>query len=654
MKKYILLIILLFICIIPFNKNVYALEKTYKNGIVNNRGVYLRSGPGTNYSVVKTDTNSNITLSYPEGVEVLSESNGWTQIRLLYNGFSYTGYMSSQYLDVTTYNLDANYYNSLIDKGFPNSYAEKLTKLHAVRPNWNFVPSITNVNLSEAANYEYSPVYKNLISTSNKNLLSTDGSAYSNGTYIQFEPGWYAPSIETLKYYMDARNFLDNSHIFMFEQLSFDSKVTEADIQKVLNGTFMQGTFEYNGQTWTYAKAFYEIGKEYNVNPIHLAARVLQEQGSSGSATAAMNGSDGKVYHNYFNFSATGSSASEIIGNALNYAMRNGWDNPYSAIKGGASGIANGYINNNQDTLYYQKFNIIGSGQYWHQYMANIQAPYTESYSTYRSYYNSNLINTAFTFKIPVYKDMGEITKVSAKSNNNNLNNLSITDCALSPKFDSAITNYTCEVENKVSNVKITGEKDSKATVTGLGEVKLNVGENKVEIVVKAEDESKKTYTIVITRKEEVKVDETKITPTDIINSVGFKNNDSNLSGFTIGSNVNSISKSINEKYKDATIKVLDSTNKVITDALVATGQKIQITANKKTETYNIVVSGDTNGDGKIGIGDYAKINDSILGKTKMQGAYNLAADTNKDGKIGIGDYAKVKDYILGKIKSIE
>lgn len=34
--------------------------------------------------------------------------------------------------------LDQNYANTLRTKGFPESYVEKLCRLHAVHPNWNF------------------------------------------------------------------------------------------------------------------------------------------------------------------------------------------------------------------------------------------------------------------------------------------------------------------------------------------------------------------------------------------------------------------------------------------------------------------------------------------------------------------------------------
>ena len=643
MKKTIIILLLVILLFMP-NK-VFA-ATSYRKGVVNDYGVNIRSGPATWYSTVKTIYGSSISLSTPESVDVIGEDSGWYKIQFLYSGNTYTGYIRGDFLNVKSVTTNDDYRNSLVQKGFPDSYADKLAKIHAVHPNWEFEPSITNVSLSTAVDYEYSPVYKNLINNDDTNLLSTDGAAYSNGYYVQFEPGWYAPNKQTIKYYMDPRNFLDDGHIFMFEQLSFSSKVTEADIQKTLNGTFLQGSFSFNGQTMTYAKAFLDAGRDYNVNPIHLAARVIQEQGPTGGGTVVMNGGDGQTYYNFFNFGATGSTTAEIINNALNYAKRNGWNNPYNAIRGGASGISDGYINNNQDTLYYQKFNIVGGGQYWHQYMANVQAPYTEAYSTYVSYYRSNLIETGFIFKIPVYNDMGASTLINTKSSNNNLNSLSISDCTLTPTFDSAITSYSCAVPSSTSKVKITGKVADKATTNDFKEVSLNEGENKITITVKAEDGKTKTYNVTIVRKNasNENVD-------DVVKSIKLKDNNGNLTGFTLGNDVSTIVKNIKNNYKNAVVKVYDANNNEIEKGLIATGQKITVIYNT-TKTYNVVVKGDTNGDGKVSAIDYSKVKLDILKTTKLNGAYSLAADTSGDGKISAIDYSKIKSHIL-KISSL-
>lgn len=649
-------IVMFLACIIPFiPSKVSAMASTYTYAYIDATELGPRTCPSTNCDRVYHDEGGIIWLYRPRVVEVIGYSGSWAQIKWNYWGFTYTGYILQEYLgNKQTVTLDQNYANSLRAKGFPESYVESLTKIHAIHPKWNFEVSKTNVTLNEAVDGEYSPVSKNLISTTNKNQLSTDPAAY-NGNYIQFEPGWYAPSKDTLKYYMDPRNFLDDNSIFMFEQLSYNNAVSEDDVQTMLNGTFLAGSFMYNGQAYTYAKAFMDAGKEYNVNPVHLAARVLQEQGTNGSATSDMDGGDGQIYHNYFNFNASGSSTGEIVANALSYAKSRGWNNPYLAIKGGASGIANGYISNNQDTLYYQKFNIVGESRYWHQYMANIQAPYKESYTTYSSYFNNNLLNNSYTFKIPVYSDMGGNTVIATKSNNNNLSGLTISNVTMNPAFNSSITTYNATVDYSVSSVEVSANKaHDKASVSGTGKVDLKVGTNTIKVEVTAEDGSKKTYNITITRKEEVKVEPSKVTPDDIVKTIGYKNNNSNLTGFTLGQDISKVISNIKSKSSNTSVKVYNSSNKEITSGLVATGQKISITINNKTTSYNIVIYGDANGDGKIGIADYAKIKDSILGKTNIAGSYNVAADVNKDGKIGIADYAKVKDYIIGKISKIE
>ena len=648
MKKMILIFITFCMIFLPIYKA--SAQTNYTYAYINATELGPRTCPSTSCSRVISDENRTIWLYRPRVVEVIDYSGDWAKIRWNWYGFTYEGYILQKYLGNKKETiLDENYKNELRRKGFPESYVDSLTKMHMIHPNWNFEVSNTNVSLDDATNNEYSPVYKNLINTSNKNQLSTDGAAYSNGNYIQFEPGWYAPNRETLKYYLDPRNFLDDNSIFMFEQLSYNSSVTQDDIQKILNGTFMQGTYTYNGQTRSYAETFLQAGKEYNVNPVHLAARVLQEQGTSGSSTSVMSYNN-QNYYNYFNFNATGSSAAEIISNALNYAVKCGWNNPYLAIRGGASGISNGYISNGQDTIFYQKFNLVGGSRYSHQYMANIQAPYTESYETFKSYINASLVDTGFTFKIPVYSDMPKATVISTKSSNNNLSKLSVTNCDINPKFDSAITDYTCSVNDNVSKVDINASlADTKAKLEGTGSKTLSSDTNNYEIKVTAEDGKEKIYKITIN-----KIKPLTSSPNEIISTLGLNNSNNNVSGFKIGLNITDVKKAITDNYTKSSVKITDSNNKEITSGIISTNQKITISNNNQTTTYVIIVKGDTNGDGKIGIGDYAKINDSILGKTKLDGAYNLAADTNNDGKIGIGDYAKVKDYILGKINNIE
>ncbi len=634
------LFIMTFSLITPFNINkANAIASSFTRAYINATELGPRTCPSTSCDRVKHDEGGTIWLYRPRVVEVIGYSGDWAQIKFNYYGFTYTGYILQKYLgNKQTYNIDMNYVQSLRNKGFPDSYAESLAKLHAVHPNWTFELSNTNVKFSDAVDGEYNPIYKNLISTTNKNQLSTDGAAYSNGTYIQFEPGWYAPSKDTLAYYMDPRNFLDDNSVFMFEQLSYNRNAhTKEATQKILNGTFMSSYTDY----------FMEAANTYNVSPIQLAARAIQEQGTNGSATSSMV-SDGVTYYNYFNINASGSTTEQIVNNALSYAKSKGWNNPRAAILGGASVIANGYINRGQDTLFYQKFNVITeSGKYYNQYMANIQAPYKESYSIFKSYTNSNLVDSNFTFKIPVYSDMIN-TSIATKSNNNNLSSLSINNYSIYPKFDSGITEYSCTIPNTINTLTVNASKaDNKASISGTGNVNIS-NTNKIQVKVTAENGNVKTYNINLT-----KIEVGKETPNDIVSSMGYSNKNNNISGFTLGKDVNNIVSNIKTKYTTANVKVYNKSNQEITSGLVSTGQKIVI-SNNGNQTYTIVVYGDTNGDGKIGIGDYAKVSDTILGKTSMNTTDSLAADVNHDGKIGIADYAKIKDYILGIINRLD
>lgn len=72
---------------------------------------------------------------------------------------------------------------------------------------------------------------------------------------------------------------------------------------------------------------------------------------------------------------------------------------------------------------------------------------------------------------------------------------------------------YDVEVPNDVAEVEVYAiPRDSKAKVTGTGKVKLDVGENKLNVVVTAEDGTTKTYTINVTRvasEDEEKTDNT-------------------------------------------------------------------------------------------------------------------------------------------------
>lgn len=658
-RKY--FVIAVFILLLSFFKLDNVLAET-KFKICSNltEGSYLRSTPGG--TPIKDVDGNGVFLrnkSYMEVLEtVMHNGEQYYKIYLNYYSNNYVGYVKSIWINnCNEYTLDDNYGNSLRNAGFPESYILPLQKLHAMHPSWDFQVSKTNLDWGTVVAKETETATQNLISFTNsldivdKSLLSTDGAAYNNGVYIQHQPGWYTPSKQTVAFYMDPRNWLNEQTVFMFEQLSFNEPFhTEANVQSMLNGSFMQGSYLYNGQMWTYANTFVDVGRKTGVNSVHLASRVLQEQGDNGrGATINMNGGDGQTYYNHFNINASGSTVAQIVANALEVAKRNGWNNPYPSILGGASIIAKEYINAGQDTNYYQKFNTINhSNLYWHQYMQNIRALTSESRKTYNAYYNKGLINNSYTFKIPVYNNMPDATSLSISNNTDNtLSSLSVSGCNLNPSFNSAATNYTCSVLNSVNQVTVTASKTSSySSMTGDGVVVLNNPSTEVNVVVTAANGDKRTYKITIN-----KVEPGKESPADIISSLGYNNSNNMISGIELGTDSSNIIANIKNQYSLSSVEIKDKNGNVKSSGQIATGDQIIISSNNQTVIFVVVIKGDINSDGKISISDLAMIKAKLLGTNNLNGAYYEAADINRDGKISISDLAMVKAHLLGTSK---
>ena len=84
---------------------------------------------------------------------------------------------------------------------------------------------------------------------------------------------------------------------------------------------------------------------------------------------------------------------------------------------------------------------------------------------------------------------------------------------------------------------------------------------------------------------------------------------------------------------------------------LVTSGTVVSVLEDGTTrQSYTIFIYGDINGDGQIGIADFAKLRQELLRGDLITGIYQYAADINYDGQIGIADFAKLRQYLLGNI----
>lgn len=316
---------------------------------------------------------------------------------------TYNGYVCS---DVLNMSVDVNKYAEELNK-FPESYRVKLAALKDAHQNWNFTPFNTGLDWNTSVNAE-SAVGTSYIQTSNPIYLSLAGGSYdpATKTYIQKEAGgFYAANSQTVSYYMDPRNFFNELDIFQFENLGYNSTYqTKNVLETIFSGTDLLQYSDYFINAATY--------DGNNISPIFLAARSRQEIVlSTGKISDSANGLNSK-YPNTYNFYNIGaySSCSNPIECGLSYAKDRGWINPEIAISMGAKFISSEYIVKKQNTLYFQRWNVVSnpaSSNYSHQYMTNVEAPYSEGRSTYNGYKKiTGLLDSSIEFVIPVYNNM--------------------------------------------------------------------------------------------------------------------------------------------------------------------------------------------------------------------------------------------------------
>ena len=314
---------------------------------------------------------------------------------------------------------------------FPDSYKPYLLELQKKYPNWKFIALYTDLDWNYVIDNE-NQFGKNLVPKSYSDAWKNTKPGEYN---VEVDAGWVDASRRAVEYTMDPRNFLNQIRIFQFESLSYDESTNNINaIEKILYGTeFYNKIVQYydsNGSQITmtskYSDLILEAGRTSKVSSYHLASRIKQEVGpflSHSSISGIVPGFEG--LYNFYNIGAT--SSSEPMGaikNGLQYAKDGKgasqatkdkylipWNTKQRAITGGGIFIGSSYINLGQDTVYLQKFHVTSNdgSLFWHQYMTNVLAPYSESKLIYNGYVNSDLLKDNLSFIIPIYNNMPEI-----------------------------------------------------------------------------------------------------------------------------------------------------------------------------------------------------------------------------------------------------
>ncbi len=568
------------------------------------------------------------------------------------------GYVSKTYIgnikEIPKYDYNADFETNLTAQGFPESYKVLLRQLHAQHPNWIFTADNLSMTWAEAVANE-STLGKTLVANSSKDSwksMMKNAYNWDTGAYTSFDSGgWVTAEREVIEYYMEPRNFLNDNYIYMFLDQTYNPAIQNKEgLQMILKGTFMEGNFPEDTHA-TYADVIMDAAQQSGVSPYVLAASIIIEQGvqgQGGSISGTVSGYQG--YYNYFNIRAYASGGYDAVTYGLMYAAGSGslgrpWNTRAKSIIGGAQHYANGYVKRGQDTLYYKKFNVITPTYYINQYMTNVQGAYLET-SKLKSAYSSVNADAQLTFAIPVYRDMPEKNNTalptSAGANNYYLTALSV-DGASVTNFDMYVNEYEMIVPAKTSQINVAATAVSGASVSGTGSVKLNTGMNKVPVIVTAASGKKATYTISVYR-EEGSTDDSQISEPTI---EGSYNISTFVSGIAPGTSVADFTNRFN--VKNGSVQIINSAGSLKTSGNVATGDKVVIynTAGEQKLAYNLVIYGDSNGDGKINIVDVVSVQYHTIQKHTLANAQYTASDVNHDGKINIVDVVATQRHTL-------
>lgn len=428
--------------------------------------------------------------------------------------------------NAAVYAADSSFEAALQAEGFPESYRVKLRLLHQKHPNWTFKAKKLEFSWKDALAKQYADADANTISVNYKDAYKAVREGTYNFTTHTYLPkdgaSWVSASKQAVAFYMDPRNWLTESGIFMFEPFYYDSSCqTEEIVKSILKGTGLPSNasayyMEAAQQTYN--------GKTYSISPVYLAAKTRIELGNSkfmiDGHSFTYKGKDYSNCYNPYNIgsvdSADGTAALKGLvfaaggSNQSETSYLRPWNSLKKAVKGGALYIADRFMSNNQYSLYYERFNVRNGlsdiGTY--QYATNVFNAATLAAIMYDDYYDFGVLNEAFTFEIPVYQDMpSSPCKQPPATGNNNcyLDSISLSadgrKLSCTPAFDRFTSTYTVRETVAADKLTIKADKnDPSATVTISGNNLVN-GENKIAIKCKSSSGlASKTYYVKVVR----------------------------------------------------------------------------------------------------------------------------------------------------------
>ncbi|GKX28605.1 hypothetical protein SH1V18_10850 [Vallitalea longa] len=279
----------------------------------------------------------------------------------------------------------------------PKQYEESIGKIMKEHPNWTF-------------EFIEAPVtWDNLINAQDKvdtNLIEIT----TPESYREYDPnnadGWSPPKRQVIEYYADPRNFISNEeNLFQFLYLGYEKNANDETTEGVKS--ILENTVHLK-----YVDTIMEAAEKSKVSAYYLAAKLRGEAGANGNPLTRGKEIEGTKYYNPYNWNASGKTDKEVLRKGALYAKKKGWDSMQKGIIGGAIELGEKFISIGQNTVYTQKFDIVGDSYYTHQYMQNIQVSKLEGSELYKVFKNTEALDEDLVFKIPIYSGMPDNTSL--------------------------------------------------------------------------------------------------------------------------------------------------------------------------------------------------------------------------------------------------
>lgn len=252
----------------PAGTALNALPSAYaaQAAVIRGTNVNVRSAASTSSQLVTSlGNNSSVTIL---GQTTGSDGKVWYQI----SAGGVSGYVRSDLVSTQTvaYTTDANFEAYLAQQGFPESYKAGLRSLHAQHPTWIFNAVQTGLDWNTAVAYELQGTSSLVETGSKSSWKSTDAGKFdwTTSTWPGFDGAtWVGASQEIVAYFMDPRNFLDDSYVFQFAAHDYNPEIQTIDgLRSMLKGTFLEGQVAIDASSPLYAAAAAAQGLSTSTN----------------------------------------------------------------------------------------------------------------------------------------------------------------------------------------------------------------------------------------------------------------------------------------------------------------------------------------------------------------------------------------------------